>query len=119
MGGAGGSKVREAMIGGFFNTASTPAIQAKVRSMMLSAPEATAIGAMIASREPAGQTTEIKDFPILGIYAGRPLATKEAVRSRFPKTEYVQISGTGHFLMMEAPAKFNELLLGFLAQQKF
>ena len=74
---------------------------------------------MIASREPAGQTTEIPDVPILGVYAGRPLATKEVVESHFPKIEYVQIPGTGHFLMMEEPAKFNQLLLGFLARQKF
>jgi sigma-B regulation protein RsbQ len=119
MGGPGGRTVREAMIGGFFNTASTPAIQGKVRNMMLSAAEATAVGAMIATREPAGQTTEIPNVPILGVYAGRPLATKEIVQSRFPATEYVQIQGTGHFLMMEEPAKFNEFLLGFLAKQKF
>jgi pimeloyl-ACP methyl ester carboxylesterase len=119
MGGPDGRKSRETMIGGFFNTASTQAIQAKVRNMMLSAPEATAVGAMIASREPAGQTTEIPNVPILGVYAGRPLATKEIVQSRFPETEYVQIAGTGHFLMMEEAAKFNDLLLGFLAKQNF
>ena len=119
MGGPDGRKGREAMLGAFFNTASTPAIQAKVKTMMLSAPEATAVGAMIATREPAGQTTEIPNVPILGVYAGRPLAAKEIVQSRFPQTEYVQIPGTGHFLMMEEPAKFNELLLGFLAKQKF
>lgn len=119
MGGAAGRTNRETMVGGFFNTASTPAIQAKVKTMMLSAPEATAVGAMIASREPAGQTTEIPNVPILAVYAGRPVASKEIVQSRFPQTEYFQLPGTGHFLMMEEPTKFNDLLLGFLAKQKF
>jgi len=119
MGGPNGLKSREAMIGGFFNTASTPAIQAKVKNMMLSASEATAVGAMKASREPAGQTVENPNVPILGVYAGRPIASKEAVQSRFPQTEYVQIPGTGHFLMIEEPTKFNQHLLGFLAKQKF
>lgn len=119
MGGADGRKNREAMLVAFFNTASTPAVQAKVKSMMLSAPEATAVGAMIATRDPAGQTTEPLNVPILGIYAGRPLAAKQAVEARFPNAEYVQLPGTGHFLMMEEPNKFNELLLGFLAKQKF
>ncbi len=119
MSGPAGLRNRETMVGSFFNTASTPAIQTKVKNMMLAAPEATAVGAMIASREPAGQTTEIPDVPILGVYAGRPLAPKEVVQSRFPQAEYVQIPGTGHFLMMEEPAKFNEYLLAFLAKQKF
>ena len=87
--------------------------------MMLSAPEATAVGAMIASREPAGQTTEIPNVPILGVDAADRFAPKEIVQTRFPQAEYFQLPGTGHFLMMEEPAKFNELLLGFLAKQKF
>jgi pimeloyl-ACP methyl ester carboxylesterase len=119
MSGPAGRRNRETMVGSFFNTASTPAIQAKVKEMMLSSPETTAVGAMIASREPAGQTTGIPNVPILGIYAGRPLSPKEVVQARFPATEYVQIPSTGHFLMMEEPAKFNELLLAFLAKQKF
>lgn len=119
MGGPNGIKSREAMVGGFFNTSSTPAIQAKVKNMMLSAPEATAVGAMIASREPAGQTVQNPNVPILAVYAGRPVASKETVQARFPQAEYAQIPGTGHFLMMEEPTKFNELLLGFLAKQNF
>ena len=36
--------------------------------------------------------------PILGIYAGRPSASRDAVLSHFPNAEYTEIPGTGHFL---------------------
>jgi pimeloyl-ACP methyl ester carboxylesterase len=88
--------------------------------MMLGAPEATAVGAMNATREPAGQTTEIPMVPILGLYAGSSgIASEEAVHAAFPSVEYTSIPGTGHFLMLEKPAEFNSLLLAFLAKQKY
>lgn len=119
MGGPNGRAAREAMIRGFFVADTTPAVQTKVLNMMLGAPEATAIGAMNATFEPAGQTIEIPMVPILGIYAGRPVATREAVLSHFPNAEYTQIPGTGHFLMLEKPEEFNRLLLDFLGRQNY
>jgi pimeloyl-ACP methyl ester carboxylesterase len=32
----------------------------------------------------------------------------------FPKIEYVEMPGTGHFVMMEQPEEFNRLLTSFL-----
>jgi pimeloyl-ACP methyl ester carboxylesterase len=120
MGGPNGRTAREAMIRRFFVAGTTPAVQAKVLNMMLGAPEATAVGAMNATREPAGQTTEIPMVPILGLYAGPSgIASGEAVHAAFPSVEYTSIPGTGHFLMLEKPAEFNRLLLAFLAKQKY
>jgi len=119
MGGAGGRAAREAMVHGFFVAGTAPAVQTKVLNMMLGAPEATAIGAMNATFDPAGQTVDIPTVPILGIYAGRPLASREVVLSHFPNADYTQIPGTGHFLMLEKPEEFNRLLLAFLAKQKY
>jgi sigma-B regulation protein RsbQ len=118
MSGPNGHAAREAMIRGFFVADTTPAVQTKVLNMMLGAPEATAVGAMNATFDPAGQTIDIPMVPILGIYAGRPLASHDAVLSHFPNAEYTQVPGTGHFLMLEKPQEFNRLLLNFLAQQK-
>lgn len=70
MGEPDGRSVRERMIRGFFVAGTSPAVQTKVLEMMLRAPEATAVGAMNATREPAGQTTDIPMVPIFGIYAG-------------------------------------------------
>ena len=62
---------------------------------------------------PARQTVDIPMVPIVGIYAGRPLASRELVLSHFPNAEYTQIPGTGHFLMLEKPEEFNRLLLAY------
>ena len=37
----------------------------------------------------------------------------------YPKLEYHEIAGTGHFLMMEKPQEFNRLLTDFLTKVKF
>lgn len=120
MGGPNGRSVREAMVRGFFVADTPQNVQTKVLNMMLGAPEATAIGAMNATFEPAGQTREIPAVPLLGIYAGPSrIAGEQAVHAAFPTVEYTSIPGTGHFLMLEKPEEFNRILLSFLAKQKF
>ena len=53
-------------------------------------------------------------LPVLGVYAGRPLASREAITRIFPKVQYHEIPGSAHFLMMEKPDEFNSLLAAFL-----
>jgi len=119
MTGPDGMKAREAMIRGMFTPATPAAVQQHVLRMMLAPPEATASGAMIATFE----TTPLNDFvttvPVLGIYASRPMADGEALKKAFPNSEYVQVAGTGHFVMMERPEEFNRLLIAFLGKVKY
>jgi sigma-B regulation protein RsbQ len=120
MGGPNGRSAREQMVRSFFVAGTSPAVQTKVLDMMLGAPEATAVGAMNATWELAGQTTDIPMVPIFGIYAGPSrIASAQAVHANFPTAEYTEIPGTGHFLMLEKPQEFNRLLLGFLSKQKY
>lgn len=120
MGGPNGPAAREAMVRRFFVAGTSQEVQTKVLKMMLGAPEATAVGAMTASREAAGQTTDIPMVPIFGIYAGpSSVANEQTVKAAFPTAEYTSIPGTGHFLMLEKPEEFNRLLLGWLAKQTF
>jgi pimeloyl-ACP methyl ester carboxylesterase len=124
MAGPNGPTNRQAMIRGFFSASTTPALQTKILDMMMAAPEATAVGAMDATDEPVPTTgpetkMPILKMPILGIYAGRPLVSREVVLARFPDAEYTQVPGTGHFLMLEKPEEFNRLLLAFVAKQKY
>lgn len=121
MAGPNGRQTREGMIRGFFSPpATTPELQTKILNMMLGAPEATAVGAMNATREGAGQTTDIPKVPLLGIYGGPSrIASRAAVLASFPTTDYEEIPGTGHFLMLEKPEEFNRLLVAFLAKQKY
>ena len=118
MGGPDGRKHREALIQRFFVPTTPPAVRERVSRMMLSAPEATAVGAMNASVETAGRIEQIPPgVPVLAMYAGSPLAGRQVVLSHVPQAEYIQIADTGHFLMLERPAEFNRVLLEFLAKQ--
>jgi pimeloyl-ACP methyl ester carboxylesterase len=114
-----GMKNRETMIRGMFTPATPAAIQQHVLKMMLAPPEATASGAMLATFDSADLNNEVSMVPVLGIYAGTPLANRDSVKKAFPNSEYVQIAGTGHFVMMERPEEFNRLLLAFLGKIKY
>ena len=120
MTGPDGMKARESMIRGMFTPATPAAIQQHVLKMMLAAPEATAAGAMTATFDTASLNNEQSTVPVLGIYAGNsPMANRENLKKIFPNSEYVQVAGTGHFVMMERPEEFNRLLLAFLGKVKY
>lgn len=85
--------------------------------MMLAAPPKTAVGALSATYDPASRFDGVLDVPVLAIYADHSrLTTREYLQAHFPKVEYSEIAGTGHFLMLEKPDEFNRLLLAFLAK---
>ena len=115
MTGPEGLKMRETMIRGMFGPATTPALQEHIMKMMMGAPEATAAGAMAATQDRSQWSDTPITVPVLAVYAGtRTLASEAAVKTLYPSAEYRQIPGTAHFLMMEKPAEFNQLLLAFL-----
>jgi pimeloyl-ACP methyl ester carboxylesterase len=120
MGGPNGAKARESMIRGMFSSSTTPDMERHILSMMMGAPEATAVGAMNATFDPAIWKGDVFTQPVLGLYADKSgLGDREYMKSHFPNLEYVEIPGTGHFLMLEKPEQFNQLLLGFLGKQKY
>lgn len=117
--GTQGLKNRESMIRGMFSTATTADLQKKILTTMLSAPEATAVGALQAFGDPSIYKEDVFEMPVLGLYADKEYATESDLKPRFPKLEFHKIPGTGHFLMMEKPLEFNRLLTTFLEKQKF
>jgi sigma-B regulation protein RsbQ len=120
MGGPNGAKAREGMIRGMFSASTTPEMQKHILSMMMGAPEATAVGAMNATFDPAIWKGDVFTQPVLGLYADKSqLGNGDYMKTHFPNLEYVEIPGTGHFLMLEKPDEFNRILLGFLSKQKF
>jgi sigma-B regulation protein RsbQ len=120
MTGPDGVKAREAMIRGMFTPATPAAVQQHVLKMMLAPPESTASGAMIATFDTANLNDFVSTVPVLGIYAGNsPMANHDTLKKVFPNSEYVQVAGTGHFVMLERPEEFNRLLLAFLGKVKY
>jgi pimeloyl-ACP methyl ester carboxylesterase len=118
--GPNGPKFREQLIRSMFSASTTPAEQKHILSMMLAAPEATASGAARSLADPAVWKEDVLALPVLGIYAdhgGR--GDRDYLAKLFPMLEYLEIPGTGHFLMLEKPDEFNGLLLRFLDKQRY
>ena len=109
-----GLKARENMVRGMFGPATTPQLQQHILKMMLGTKEATADGAMRATWDQSWVKNDPITVPVLGVYAARPLASREAITRIFPKVDYHEIPGSAHFLMMEKPDEFNQLLTAFL-----
>jgi pimeloyl-ACP methyl ester carboxylesterase len=113
-------EARKQMVEGMFVPATTPALREQILAMMLGAPESTAVGASSAMFSPAlqQQASATIAAPALSVWAGsnafpNPEATKEVV----PDWAQEKFAGTGHFLMMEDPARFNATLRTFLEQR--
>ena len=118
--GEDGLKGRETMIRGMFSSATTPQLQSRILKMMLGAPEATARGAMNAMGDPEVWENHVLQIPALAIFAatygGNSL---DVTKSDIPDLQFLNLPGTGHFLMMEKPAEFNQHVIAFVDRQKF
>ena len=120
MTGPAGLKAREGMIKGMFTPQTAKPLQEHILKMMLSAPEATAAGAMGAMFDPKMDRTAVIKAPAIAVYAGtNTIPDLATMRQVVPELEATQIAGTGHFVMMEKPAEFNAILTGFLQRIKF
>ena len=113
---ADGMKMRENMIKGMFTPKTPKDVQDRVLKMMLAAPPATAAGAMRATFDPSTGSDEVMSMPVYGIFAEKSFALSSTafMKKVFPKIEYVEMPGTGHFVMMEQPQEFNRLLMKFV-----
>jgi pimeloyl-ACP methyl ester carboxylesterase len=115
-----GRKARETMVRGMFSASTTPAMQSHILNMMLGAPEATAVGSLKATWDIPTPKYDVIKAPVLGLYADHSgLADREFMKTTYPNLQYFEISGTGHFLMMEKPDEFNRRLLDFLKPLSF
>jgi pimeloyl-ACP methyl ester carboxylesterase len=108
-------EMRGTMIGTMFGPSTSPELREQIRAMMMKAPDATAIGAMGAMFDPKNQSEAKIMAPALTIFAGtNRQAADQSTREVVPNWASVQFEGTGHFVMMEQPEKFNAALRDFV-----
>jgi pimeloyl-ACP methyl ester carboxylesterase len=106
---------REQMIDSMFVDATTPELRARIREMMLQASDEQALAIAMSMRDPARWSDRTIEAPVLAVMAStREMPDPEAYETVIPKLEMLQLPGTGHFLMMEVPEKFNNLMRKFL-----
>jgi pimeloyl-ACP methyl ester carboxylesterase len=106
------------MIESMFSEKTTPAQRDEIRSKMLATPQqvmASAMDGMFAMEQL--KPAETYTLPVLAIMAAAPgrVGYDAKLRAVFPNLEYEEWQGSGHFLMMESPDRFNRSLEQFLA----
>lgn len=111
-----GLSIREGMIKGFFTPKTPKDVQDHVLKMMLGAPPATAASAMRTTFDEKYASDEVMTMPAYGIFAEKSFALGSTpfLKKVLPKIDYVEMPGTGHFVMMEQPQEFNRLLMKFV-----
>lgn len=111
-----GLATRERFIRGMFTPKTPKDVQEHVLKMMLAAPPATAESAMRTTFDQAYASDEVMTVPAYGIFAEKSFAIGAVpfLKKVLPKLEYVEMPGTGHFVMMEQPQEFNRLLMKFV-----
>ena len=107
------------MIETMFSAKTTPEQRDEIKKKMTATPQhvmASAMENMMTMTAP--KAGEKYTLPALAIMAGRPAIAGYETRLRpiFPNLTYEEWQGSGHFLMMESPQRFNESLLTFLTK---
>jgi pimeloyl-ACP methyl ester carboxylesterase len=66
--------------------------------------------------DPALRKADVVAVPAIAVWAGTApqLPKLEEARQTLPRYEQTQVTGTGHFLMMEKPEEFNRILQAFV-----
>jgi pimeloyl-ACP methyl ester carboxylesterase len=111
-------EMRATMIETMFAPGTSSELRTQIRAMMLGAPDATAAGAMAAMFDAKNQSDRKIMAPALTIFAGTSrFASDQSTREVVPNWTSEQFAGTGHFVMMEQPEKFNAALRSFVEQR--
>lgn len=103
----------------FFAPTTPEAVKTRVINEAISRQPETAIAILraIFSYDPAPTLKEIK-VPIRAINADRVPTSVEVNRKYAPQFDVVIIKGTGHYPMLEDPARFNQMLADILKNLK-
>jgi pimeloyl-ACP methyl ester carboxylesterase len=106
------------MIESMFSDKTSPAMREEIRSKMSAAPHHVVVSAMegMFGMDPPREG-ETYSLPVLAINAVAPGGAnyEERYRALFPNLrKFEGWEGSGHFLMMESPERFNKVLTEFL-----
>lgn len=97
-----------------------PLLAEEIKTRMLATPCYVMAGAMEQFVDPAYWPEASLDVPALAVYAKSPhleSGFNQYLKFLLPRVEYQEWQGAGHFLMLEEPTRFNQVLADFLKRQ--
>ncbi|MCB9896716.1 MAG: alpha/beta hydrolase [Planctomycetes bacterium] len=92
-------------------------LKADITQRMLRTPQTVMVGAFEAAVDPALYAPDPIDVPLLCVLAKSPFWTEDYERyvlSLAPGADYVVLADVGHFLMLDAPERFDALVRDFV-----
>lgn len=111
------------MVDSMFTKETSEEVRKAVKEGMPTAPQHVAASAMKEMFNPAiWKDDEKTDLPLQVIVAKSPnwpAEYEQFVRKIAPQVDYHVMEGVGHFLMMEKPKEFNDLMTSFLKKEGF
>ena len=95
----------------------SPEIKERIKESFLNTPQHVLVSAMEGMMDDSIWGQDKINVPVLAVMAKSPFwpaDTEQFYRSIAPKLEFQMWDGVGHFLMMEKPKQFNEVVITFL-----
>ncbi len=108
------------LIDNLLGQAAAPTLREEVKAEMLKTPQHVVASAAHEMTEPTVFTPDTVKVPVLAVYTNRPFWSAEyrkAIEAFLPRLDYQTMDGVGHFLMLEKPEVFNDILVGFMRRQ--
>ena len=108
------------MLDSMFTKQTDPLLRNQIQTKMLSAPQYVMASAMEGMMSMAPLTESYRQLPVQAIMVKRGNSTsyQEFLKQRFSLAGYREFDDAGHFLMMEQPEKFNQILREFLDRKQ-
>jgi pimeloyl-ACP methyl ester carboxylesterase len=104
------------MLDSMFTKQTDPALRNQIQTRMLSAPQYVMASAMegMMSMEPLTESFPRPAVEAIMVKRGNASRYQEFLKQHFDLVGYREFDDAGHFLMMEQPEKFNQILREFL-----
>ena len=104
------------MLDSMFTKQTDPALRNQIETRMLSAPQYVMASAMegMSTMEPLTESYPRLAVEAIMVKRGNATRYQEFLKQHFDLTGYREFDDAGHFLMMEQPEKFNQILREFL-----
>jgi pimeloyl-ACP methyl ester carboxylesterase len=95
--------------------------QARIKGSTLKTPQYVLVSAMEGMADTTIYADDKINVPVLAVMAKNPFFPpnlEEVYRTLIPNLEFYMWDGVGHFLMMDKPKEFNDVVLAFLDKNK-